>query len=592
MIKNMHDFYIPVMGTAFTIDTALKVAPYGIDSVVSLVDDKFIEEMRAFHLNRIGKPYEEITDKDEDARAKRITLYLDLLKEIVEADFNDICNEDPEKLNKFVSLLPDSKLKKDFEKVLALESSDQKSVDLKFLINKIHTGDINVNIMTKLNKANYSKGTELPPEFNDALAALRGYANSKLTSSIIFSAGMNPKLYTYLTKFDDFFPDENGFIKKKVVIKVSDFRSAMIQGKFLAKKGIWASEYRIESGLNCGGHAFATQGLLLGPILEEFKNDRENLQKDLIALCNKSLEKLGKPLLSADTKVRVTAQGGVGNSEENYFLRNYYKTDSVGWGSPFLLAPDVVRIDDDSLTKLMNSTPDDIKLSDASPLGFPFWNLMSSGSEDKRRSSIESGKPGSACPKGYIRYDLEFSKKPICRASKAFMKLKLKDIDSKAELNEDQKNYFKNKTISASCICHDLAGAATLSLNIDSNAMPAICSGPNTANFSQKTNLKGMVEHIYGRKNLPLSKDRSHMFMAELKIYIDYLEDQISAFNIGCATKSEDYYKEFVTNLLSGMSYYDSIADKVSTDPAVIEKFKTDLAAHKAYCQSKFSDFT
>jgi len=34
---------------------------------------------------------------------------------------------------------------------------------------------------------------------------------------------------------------------KEIVLKVSDFRSALIQGKFLAKMGIWGvSEYRIE----------------------------------------------------------------------------------------------------------------------------------------------------------------------------------------------------------------------------------------------------------------------------------------------------------------------------------------------------------
>ena len=70
-----------------------------------------------------------------------------------------------------------------------------------------------------------------------------------------FSAGMNPRLYGYIADFDDFYPSrmEN---KKKIVLKVSDYRSAIIQGKFLAKKGLWVSEYRIESGLNCGGHVF------------------------------------------------------------------------------------------------------------------------------------------------------------------------------------------------------------------------------------------------------------------------------------------------------------------------------------------------
>ena len=85
---------------------------------------------------------------------------------------------------------------------------------------------------------------------------------SKLSSSVVFSAGMNPRLYSYLEEFEHFFPNENGELKKKIIIKVSDFRSAMIQEIFL-QKGLWVSEYRIESGLNCGGHAFATDGLLM-----------------------------------------------------------------------------------------------------------------------------------------------------------------------------------------------------------------------------------------------------------------------------------------------------------------------------------------
>ena len=128
--------------------------------------------------------------------------------------------------------------------------------------------------MTKIDKENYKNGIKLPIEYNDAHAAIRGFANSNLNASVVLSAGMSPRLYSYLENFDDFYPDKNGEIKKKIVLKVSDYKSAFIQGKFLAKKGLWVSEYRIESGLNCGGHAFATQGYLLGPILAEFKNHR------------------------------------------------------------------------------------------------------------------------------------------------------------------------------------------------------------------------------------------------------------------------------------------------------------------------------
>ncbi|MBK9359101.1 MAG: hypothetical protein IPN08_17270 [Bacteroidales bacterium] len=130
---------------------------------------------------------------------------------------------------------------------------------------------------TKLDREVYDENGKLPVEYNDAHAAVRGFANSTVESSLVLSAGMNPRLYSYLEEFPGFYPDENGRISKKIILKVSDYRSALIQGKFLAKKGIWVSEYRIESGLNCGGHAFATQGFLMGPILEEFRKNRTHL---------------------------------------------------------------------------------------------------------------------------------------------------------------------------------------------------------------------------------------------------------------------------------------------------------------------------
>src|SRR5690606_13618855 len=122
---------------------------------------------------------------------------------------------------------------------------------------------------------------QLPIEFNDAHAAVRGFANSNLKSGLVLSAGLNPRLYSYISNFDAFFPNEKGEVDKKIILKVSDYRSALVQGKFLAKKGVWVSEYRVESGLNCGGHAFATDGFLMGPILEEFKQNRKTLIEEV-----------------------------------------------------------------------------------------------------------------------------------------------------------------------------------------------------------------------------------------------------------------------------------------------------------------------
>jgi len=41
-MNQAHTFHIPVMGIGYTIDTPLKVAHLGIDSVISLVDDQLI----------------------------------------------------------------------------------------------------------------------------------------------------------------------------------------------------------------------------------------------------------------------------------------------------------------------------------------------------------------------------------------------------------------------------------------------------------------------------------------------------------------------------------------------------------------------
>jgi len=75
----------------------------------------------------------------------------------------------------------------------------------------VKAGSIDVNIMTKLDRTNFDKdGKELPSEFSDALAAFRGYAQSTLASAIIFSAGFNRKLYSYIENFKDFYCNATG----------------------------------------------------------------------------------------------------------------------------------------------------------------------------------------------------------------------------------------------------------------------------------------------------------------------------------------------------------------------------------------------
>ena len=313
MIK-AHSFHIPVMGIGFTVDTPLKVSQYGIDSVISLVDDILLEKLRKMYCDQFEIPYNEITEKIEDFRAKRITSYLNLMNDLAKKKFEELKNTTIEKSNKikdYFNMLPNRSIIKQKFKSLTAEYFDLNEVG-NWIKDNLSMGRIDVNIMTKLDKENYINDRKLPAKYNDAHAALRGYANSDLTSSIILSAGMNPRLYGYIEQFEDFYPDENGEIKKKIVLKVSDYRSAFVQGKFLAKKGLWVSEYRIESGLNCGGHAFATDGYLLGPILAEFRDNRKKLIQSIHKILVKAFSNKNRSIPKTELPLKITAQGGVG----------------------------------------------------------------------------------------------------------------------------------------------------------------------------------------------------------------------------------------------------------------------------------------
>ncbi|MFH1069417.1 MAG: hypothetical protein V1794_07310 [Candidatus Glassbacteria bacterium] len=563
--ENRHLFYIPVMGTGFTIDTPLRVARFGITSVISLVDDILIEQMRKYHSERAGEPYEAVGDNDEDARACRITLYLDLLDRLVQKQVKQLKAEpfSPDSdIVRYFELLPEGRVKRLYREMHAENEPREKARLQEHLRTLIVPGGIEANIMAKGDKKNYREGRELGSEYSDALAALRGFARSCLRSSVEISAGMNPRLYTYLTQFDDFYPDDKGELKKKVALKVSDLRSAEIQGRFLTKRGIWVSEYRIESGLNCGGHAFPTTGMLLGPILERLKNQRQELVEKHFPIYNKALVAAGRPEMDSCPAVIYTVQGGIGTSAENDLMLEYYKMDRTGWGTPFLLVPEVTSVDDEHLAKLANATEQDVFLSDSSPLGIPFWNLRNSASENARRQRIKAGTPGSPCSKGFMVINTEFSEISICKASRTYQRLKLESLDA-AGYTEEQLPVVKAGVLSKSCICHDLSGGVKIKYSIEPDATPAICCGPNIVNFSRLATLREMVGHIYGQGPGLTPPDRPHMFLLEIGLYVDYLREELEKFSLEMSTHKRDFFEEFRLNLLEGIDYYQGLAEKL-----------------------------
>jgi hypothetical protein len=389
-----------------------------------------------------------------------------------------------------------------------------------------------------------------------------------------------------LEHFEDFYPNENGFVKKKIALKVSDYRSALIQGKFLAKKGIWVSEYRIESGLNCGGHAFATDGFLMGPILEEFRLNRDTLIESVNDILVQALANKNRTVPKTKLALKITAQGGVGTAEEHQFLIDHYKVDSIGWGSPFLLVPEATTVDDNTRKQLIEAKEKDLYLSGISPLGVPFNSLRGNTKDVEKQALIDKGRPGSSCPKQFLNSTKEFTDKAICTASRQYQRLKLKELDSQ-EL--DKASYDKSffKITEKSCICTGLGTAALLTNNIDTKVEGAgisICPGPNMAYFSKTVALKDMVGHIYGKTAQLTESHRPNFFIKELNLYLDYLKNSIEEAGTDLSTKQQKYFEKFAKNLQAGIAYYQDLMQSSFRDTK--DKINTDLEAGKSYLET------
>lgn len=567
--RTAHTFHIPVMGLSYTIDSPIKVARFGISSVVSIMEDHLTETMREYYCRNTGRHYEHITTKEVDYRAKRITAYLNLMNAIVAEQMQKMRAEafvEGNEIVQYFEMLPESSpLKKSYQNMATCTDEEERLAIQNYLRTQLVAGSILVNIMTKVDGDKWDKQGNIIPNGSDAVTALRGYINSDLDhSAIVFSAGMNPRLYTYLEQVDAFDPDENLQFRKKIVIKVSDYRSALIQGKFLAKKGIWVSEFRIESGLNCGGHAFASDGFLLGPILEEFKSKSQELTDGIFELYKTAIhQKLGREL-SQSPAVDITVQGGIGTFQEDAFLRTHYDVASTGWGTPFLLVPEATTVDEHTLNLLSKAKEQDLVLSNSSPLGVRFHYLRGTTADIEKQQRIANGKPGSPCPEKLLRFNTEFTKEPICTASRKYQNLKLKQLKTR-ELPEAEFEKLQSEVLEKECLCIGLSNSAALAHGVtflEKHPAVNICPGPNIVNFSKVVSLKTMIDHIYGRVDLVNNPGRPHMFIAEMKLYINYLKEQlISKFTELEDRKTRNYFRSFIGNLSDAIVYYQNLPE-------------------------------
>ncbi len=556
------------MGTGHSIDTPIRVAPLGISSVISLVDDLLLEKIRRHYVAEFKLSDPPIPWNVEDGRAKRVTAYMETVQKIVQIKFEALkrlpffANNDKKK---YFDLLPDTApLKQAYERLLQMAAGKERSALEQSLTQQMTPGSIGVNIMVKLDKMNYAAaGSLLSEEFSDAKSALRGYANSSLASSIIFSAGINQTLFSYMTNFRDFYRDATGNIKKKIILKVSDFRSALIQGKFMAKKGLEVHEFRIESGLNCGGHAFASNGELLPTLLQEFKEKRDLLVAEFQPMIERFYTEMGwdYPESAKQHRPLITVQGGIGTHGEVRRLREDFEMDLTGWASPFLLVPEATCVDDTTRELLRQAKEQDLYLSDVSPLGIPFNNVRKSGSELWTKARIEAGTPGSPCPKKFLVSNVEYTTRPICPASSEYQEQKLREIDG-LDIPDVEKRYKKAMVMEKTCICDHLGNGALIALGIEEerNSPQSICPGPNIAWFDHIYTLQEMVDHIYGRGKSLVPPERPHMFAKEIVMYVDYFERLVE--RCGYTPREIKTLREFAANMEEGMAFCLTIAGR------------------------------
>jgi hypothetical protein len=556
------------MGLGFTIDSPIRVAPFGISSVISIMDDVLIEKVRKYYSGKFNLPYKEIKRKEHDSRAKRITEYLNLVQQIVQIKMEVMRNEpfspDNDKTKYFQMLPDDSPLKTGYLKLLQMKNDIEKIHLGEKLTALMRPGSIDVNIMSKVDKQNVDiNGKPLGDEYSDAKAALRGFANSQLNSSVVFSAGFNRSLTSYISQFPDFYRDAAGELKKKIILKVSDYRSALIQGKFLASKGLEISEYRIESGLNCGGHAFASQGHLLPSLLHEFKEKREQLTSQLQPIILNFYKSIGREYPEAALKFTplITVQGGIGTNGEARRLIEDFGCDFTGWGTPFLLVPEATCVDRETVALLIKAEKNDQYLSDVSPLGIPFNNLKMTSSEVWTNKRSKSSKPGSTCPKGFLKLSSQLTGSPLCVASNAYQTIKIEEINNSGKSSE-QKNEEINTLKEKVCLCEHLSNSALTALNIiEGSSYPkAVCPGPNIAWFNREYSLMEMVDHIYGRGTSLVSAERPHMFGQEVEVYVNYYRKLLAKGEMTDPFKS--YCLIFKENLENGIDFILSIAGR------------------------------
>ncbi|MEO8794676.1 MAG: hypothetical protein ABI390_04360, partial [Daejeonella sp.] len=92
--------------------------------------------------------------------------------------------------------------------------------------------------------------------------------------------------------------------------------------------------------------------------------------------------------------------------------------------------------------------------------------------------------------------------------------------------------------------------------------------------------LDEMVKHIYNKLDLLPQSERSHMFINELDLYIDYLQKYLDNHKNAMDARKLKYSESFKKQLQNGIEYYEQILPVMSfPDQAKRTKMLNELNA-------------
>ena len=202
-------------------------------------------------------------------------------------------------------------------------------------------------------------------------------------------------------------------------------------------------------------------------------------------------------------------------------------------------------------------------MSNISPLGIPFNSIKGSSNDYWKQKRIADHKAGSSCPKKLLALSKEFDPKGTCTASKKYQDMQLESLDKiKDTLTDEQFKLQENKITEKSCLCVGLVNSAYLDCELPIKGQQqgvVICPGPNLAYFDKEVSLTTMVQFIYGKFNILSKTERSHIFVNELRMYMDYIKKEVTTYSTEVSLAQLKKWTAFKQNLEAGISYYEQL---------------------------------